>query len=151
MKIEKKFDKKNTKMLINICNKSLKFLVPSVFGIILCLKLTERPGKWLTDLVLNSNIDEKQTSPSPVKEDSDTRKKLVDELENFERNFFRNRDKPTKNCQRCDVCRAIAYRLDAEFEYAESQMGIVPIYNYDQGNMLSNNSFLLSWFKMFLR
>ena len=61
------------------------------------------------------------------------RKELVDELENFERNFFRHRDKPTKRSQKCDACRAIAYRLDAEFEAAESQMGITPIYDYNQG------------------
>ena len=60
-------------------------------------------------------------------------KELVDELENFERNFFRNRDEPTLLCQKCDACRAIAYRLDAEFEAAEAKMGIIPIYNYDEG------------------
>jgi hypothetical protein len=62
------------------------------------------------------------------------KKELVDELENFERNFFRNRDKPTKPSQKCDACRAIAYELDAEFEDGEAQMGITPIYNYNLGN-----------------
>lgn len=120
-------------MFTNIFNKSIKFLVPSLFGIILCLKLTDRPRVWLTDLLIKSHDDiavAKQSSEEQHLE----RKKLVDELENFERNFFRNRDKPTKNCQKCDACRTIAYTLDKEFENAEAQMGITPAYYYDQGD-----------------
>ena len=124
-------------MFINsIIHKSFKFLVPSIFAIILCFKLTEKPAKWITDLVVNSgDMIEKQTwYKGEEDKDALARKELVDELENFERNFFRNRDKPTKRSQKCDACRAIAYRLDAEFENAESQMGITPIYYYNLGN-----------------
>ena len=51
-------------------------------------------------------------------------KRIIEEIENFERNFFRHRDKPSKICQRCDACRAIAYKLDVAFEIAEYQVGI---------------------------
>ena len=120
----------------SIINKSIKFLVPSIFTIILLLKLTEKPGQWITDLVLNSGEMIGKESWHKVGEDKNTdeaRKELVDELKNFERNFFRNRDKPTKLSQKCDACRAIAYRLDAEFENAEARMGIKPDYNYNIG------------------
>ena len=121
-------------MWLNVFQKSIKFVIPSIFGIMLFLKLTEKPGKWMSDLVLSSDMITKQSSyllskDRPVEDEQ----KLVSELENFEKNFFRNRDKPTKTCQKCDACRAIAYRLDAEFEAAEAKMGIIPIYNYDEG------------------
>ena len=118
-------------MFINVFTKSIKFIVPSIFGIILCLKLSERPRVWLTDLVTRSEITGKQQS---FRDNHLEKKKLVDELENFERNFFRNRDKPTKNCQKCDGCRAIAFRLDKEFEHAEAEMEIIPSYYFDQDN-----------------
>lgn len=38
--------------------------------------------------------------------------------------FFTHRDKPTANGPRCDACRAIAYRLDKAFDFAESHVGI---------------------------
>ena len=117
-------------MFTNVFNKSIKFLVPSLFGIILCLNLSDKPREWLTDLVINSDVPEKQSFQGHHVE----KKKLVGELEKFEGNFFRNRDKPTKNCQKCDACRTIAYRLDKEFENAEAQMGITPEYYFDQGN-----------------
>ena len=62
-----------------------------------------------------------------------SKKEIVDELENFERNFFRNRDEPTMLSQKCDACRAIAYRLDAEFERAEAEIGIAPNYDFRTG------------------
>ena len=126
-------------MLVNsIFNKSIKFLVPSIFAIILCLKLTEKPGQWLSNLSMFSgnNLIAKKTFPPKGEEKVlKSKKELVDELENFERNFFRNRDEPTMRSQKCDACRAIAYRLDNEFEKAEAEMGLAP--NYDFNNFIT--------------
>ena len=111
-------------------NKSIKFVVPSILGIILFLKLSDRSRVWLNDLLLRPEIAAAQSYQENLE-----RTKLVNELENFERNFFRHRDKPTNNCQKCDACRTIAYQLDKEFEKAEAKLGINPAYIYsDQGN-----------------
>lgn len=123
-------------MLANsIFNKSIKFLVPSIFAIILCLKLTEKPGQWLSNLTMYSgnNLIGRKTFQGEEKV-LKSKKELVDELENFERNFFRNRDEPTILSQKCDACRAIAFRLDSEFERAEAEMGIAPNYDFLTGN-----------------
>ena len=122
-------------MLANsIFNKSIKFLVPSIFAIILCLKLTEKPGQWLSNLTMYSgnNLIGRKTFQGEEKV-LKSKKELVDELENFERNFFRNRDEPTILSQKCDACRAIAFRLDSEFERAEAEMGIAPNYDFLTG------------------
>ena len=127
-------------MLVNsIFSKSIKFLVPSIFAILLCLKLTENQGQWISNLVMNSGSKLigskkvfqgfKQKNEEVVK----SKKGLVDELENFERNFFRNRDQPTILSQKCDACRAIAFRLDSEFERAEAEIGIAPNYDFLTG------------------
>ena len=34
--------------------------------------------------------------------------------------FFKHRERPTTNGPRCDACRAIAFRLDRAFDFAES-------------------------------
>lgn len=119
----------------NIINRSIKFIVPSIFGIILCLKLTDKPSKWISDLVIKSKVIGKQSFFQQEDKNIGSTNDLVKELENFERNFFRNRDKPTKYSQKCDACRAIAYKLDAAFENAEAEMGITNIYSFNLGKL----------------
>ena len=134
-------------MLANsIFNKSIKFLVPSIFAIILCLKLIEKPGQWLSNLTVYSgnNLIGRKTFEGEEKV-LKSKKELVDELENFERNFFRNRDEPTILSQKCDACRAIAYRLDSEFERAEAEMGIAPNYDFMTGKLI--RLFKIRYFK----
>ena len=128
-------------MLANsIFNKSIKFLVPSIFAIILCLKLTEKPGQWISNLSIKSGNNligiKKSFQGKGEEKVLKSGKELVDELENFERNFFRNRDEPTISSQKCDACRAIAYRLDSEFEIAEAEMGIAPNYDFMTGKLI---------------
>ena len=38
--------------------------------------------------------------------------------------FFKHRDRPTTNGARCDACRAIAFRLDKAFDFAESHISV---------------------------
>ena len=117
-------------MYSQIFYKSLKFLVPCIFAILLFLKLSEESGQqWLTGIIVKSDGNEND-GLKRVKD----KKRIYEEIETFERNFFRHRDKPSKVCQRCDACRAIAYKLDTAFEIAEYDMGIKDnAYDPDQG------------------
>ena len=104
--------------------KSLRYLVPSIFTIILCIKLWNRSGNGWGDTSSFASSKEKENDSLHHESETITHKKLIDEVEHFEKKFFHHRDKPSRNCQKCDACRTIAYYLDKAFDLVESQMGI---------------------------
>ena len=78
---------------------------------------------WLSDFY----PDPDYMSDSPITESDHSQR------------FFKNRERPSAPGPRCDACRAIAYRLDKAFGFAESQAGIKLNTEYEELDELSED------------